>query len=125
MADTLRYFTFVPASSTERTDTAAEHLLYLDFTNETDLVAVLDKLGILARGDGTPPSPIATPGPRNSRNFPSIVEPLDCTIAGVACHVDINTSTLAIRLAGDRQADAQQLEAKLDALGLATRVRPG
>ena len=59
---------------------------------------VLDKLGILVRGDGSPPSVIAGEGPYNVQAFPDLVEPRDCTIAGAACYVAVTSASLLIRI---------------------------
>jgi hypothetical protein len=125
----LRYFTFTGAYSTERVQFSEELVLYVSFKGHDDLVLVLGKLGILTRGDGAPPSPIATPGPRNVAAFPDVVEPGDCTIAGVACNVVVTSAALTITVAENgggvtavRVADAKRIEAQLDALGFGSRI---
>jgi hypothetical protein len=125
----LRYFTFMGGFSTDHFQQHEELSLYLSFTGHDDLVVVLDKLGILTRGDGSPPSVIATAGPRNIGAFPDLVEPGDCTIAGAVCHVAVTSAALLITVAeggngvtAARVADAQKIEALLDKLGFGGRT---
>ncbi len=125
----LGHFILTGAYSTERVQFSEELVLYVSFRGHDDLVLVLGKLGILTRGDGTAPSPIATPGPRNVGAFPDIVEPGDCTIAGVACTVTVASTSLIVTVAENgggvtaaRVADAKKIEAQLDTLGFGSRI---
>ena len=127
----LRYFSFMGAISEDHYSRDEELALYLRFDGHDDLVMMLDQLGILAYGDGTPPSPIATPGPRNIATFPDLVNPGDCTVAGVPCNVEVLSSSLIISVkegdsgvTGQRVADAQTIESRLDELGFAVRTIP-
>ncbi len=128
--ESLRYFTFTGRYETERMTFAEELLLYLRLEGRQDLEDVLRALGLLVRGDGTPPSPLATPGvPRNIATSPDLVEPGACMIAGAACSVFVVSSALILTVAepgGGVTAvlveGARAIEAELDALGLAARV---
>jgi len=128
--ESLAYFAFVGAYAGDHVSSSEELVLYVSFSGKDDLVLVLGKLGILMRGDGTGPSPIATPDQsRNVAAFPDIVDPQDCTIVGVACNVRVLSSTLRVAVAeggggviAARVADAQKIEAQLDKLGFGSRV---
>lgn len=127
----LRYFSFMGAVSEDHFQQDEKLALYLRFDGCDDLVMMLDKFGILARGDGKPPSPIAGEGPYNIAAFPDLVEPRDCTVAGVACAVFVLSSSLLIEVKDgesgvteQRVADAQRIEALLDQLGFGARIIP-
>ena len=128
--DRLAYFALVGAYAGDHVSSSEALVLYVSFAGRDDLELVLGQLGILTRGDGSAPSPIATPGePRNVAAFPDLVEPEDCRIAGVACDVRVLSSTLRIAVAergggvtAARVADAQAIEAQLARLGLGARI---
>jgi hypothetical protein len=128
--ESLTYFAFTGAYAGDHVSSSEELVLYVSFAGKDDLVLVLGQLGLLLRGDGTAPSPIATPGqPRNVAAFPDLIDPQDCTIAGVACNVCVLSSTLRVAVAdggggvtAGRVADAQKIEAQLDQLGFGSRV---
>src|SRR5450432_3059692 len=124
----LRYFTFMGAYSTDHFQQDEELAVYLGFDGHDDLVMVLDKLGILLRGDGSPPSVIAGEGPYNVQAFPDLVEPRDCMIAGAACFVGVTSAALLITIGSGvtaaRVADAVTIEARLTSSALA-RARSG
>ncbi len=128
--DRLTYFAFTGGYAGDHVSSSEELVLYVSFSGKEDLVLVLGALGILTRGDGSAPSPIATPGqPRNVQAFPDIVDPQDCTIGGVACEVRVLSSVLRVAVAesgggvsAGRVADALTIEAQLDKLGFGPRI---
>lgn len=125
MLERLRHFAFSAAFSNDRVDFREELIVHVRFSGHDDLAHLLDALGILAHGDGLPPSVIATDGPRNVAAFPDIVEPGACTIGGVACHVVVTSASITITVSEPgggvtdaRVADALTIEAAIDAAGL-------
>ena len=126
----LRYFALTGAYAEDHVSSSEELVLYVGFADQADLERVMRELGIFRRGDGSLPSPIATPGqPRNVMAFPDIVDPEACTIAGVACDVRVLSTVLRIAVAEvgggvteQRVADAQRIEAVLDQRALGARI---